>query len=860
MENKRFDITGMTCSACSSRVDKAVTALDGIGEVSVNLLKNSMSVSFDPSITGTQAIIDAVEKAGYGATLHATKPVGDTAAGRKTSDTADTEKHAMQKRLILSLLFTVPLFYISMGHMAGLPLPGFLAGAENALVFALTQFLLTLPVLIANGACFAKGIRTLIARAPNMDSLIAIGSGAAVLSGIASLYGMAHALGHGDTARAAVLAGNLYFESAATILTLIALGRYLEARAKGKTSEAITRLLALAPKTARRIDNGTETIIPAEQVAVGDILAVKAGDTVPVDGIITEGAGYLDESTLTGESIPAEKQPGDKVTGATINRSGHFLMRATHVGDDTALAQIIRLVDEATSSKAPVARLADTVSGYFVPVVIGIAILTAAVWLWLGQSVAFALSASIAVLVISCPCALGLATPTAIMVGAGRGAAAGILYKTAEAIETTQTITTIVLDKTGTVTEGKPAVTDIILTSDMDETALLSVAASLENLSGHPLGQAIIDEAKKRGIAFSLVTGYTQTPGQGIGGTIGGRYCQIGNRRLPDTLGITTGEPIDHTARTLAEQGKTVLYITRGDALCGLIAVADTIRPTSASAVAELKNMGLDTLMLTGDNPITAEAVRRATGIDDVQAEVLPQDKENAIRALQAKGKRVAMIGDGINDAPALARADIGIAIGAGTDIAIESADIVLMRSDLTDAVTAIRLSRAVMKTIRQNLFWAFFYNLIGIPVAAGILYPFTGITLNPMIAAAAMSFSSVTVVTNALRLRFFRPSATADIMQSAMDTPAAVKIFRIPLPATIERKHTMQKTIGIQGMNCNHCAASVEKALKAIPGVSAVTVDLVGKSATLTAQASVTDQALTGAITEAGFEVTDIH
>ena len=859
MENQRFDITGMTCSACSSRVDKAVASLDGISDVSVNLLKNSMSVTYDPAVTSTQTIIDAVEKAGYGATPHAEKPAaGD--AGRKANDTADTEKHAMQKRLILSLLFTVPLFCLSMGHMAGLPLPGFLAGAENALVFALTQFLLTLPVLVANGACFAKGIRTLIARAPNMDSLIAIGSGAAVLSGVTSLYGMAYALGHGDTARASALAGNLYFESAATILTLIALGRYLEARAKGKTSEAITRLLALAPKTARRLENGTETLIPAEQVAVGDILVVKAGDTVPADGIITEGAGYLDESALTGESVPAEKQPGDSVSGATLNQSGHFLMRATHVGDDTALAQIIRLVDEATSSKAPIARLADTVSGYFVPVVIGIAIATTLIWLWLGQSLAFSLSAGIAVLVISCPCALGLATPTAIMVGVGRGAAAGILYKTAEAIETTQAVTTVILDKTGTVTEGKPAITDIILTGDMDETALLSVAASLEKLSGHPLGQAIIDEAEKRGIRPSPVTAYTQTPGQGIGGMIGGSHCQIGNRRLTEALGITTGEAIDHTARTLAEQGKTVLCVTCGENLCGLIAVADTIRPTSVQAVARLKNMGLDTLMLTGDNARTAEAVRRATGIDTVQAEVLPQDKESAIRALQATGKRVAMIGDGINDAPALARADIGIAIGAGTDIAIESADIVLMRSDLADAVTAIRLSRAVMKTIRQNLFWAFFYNLIGIPIAAGVLYPFTGITLNPMIAAAAMSFSSVTVVANALRLRFFR---THDIAATHPETGAAqntVNIIRLSAATTTERKHIMQQTIGIQGMNCNHCAASVEKALKAIPGVTAVTVDLAGKSATLTTETRIADDSITRAVTEAGFEVTGIR
>ena len=859
MENQRFDITGMTCSACSSRVDKAVASLDGISDVSVNLLKNSMSVTYDPAVTSTQTIIDAVEKAGYGATPHAEKPAaGD--AGRKANDTADTEKHAMQKRLILSLLFTVPLFCLSMGHMAGLPLPGFFAGDKNALVFALTQFLLTLPVLVANGACFAKGIRTLIARAPNMDSLIAIGSGAAVLSGVISLYGMAYALGHGDTARASALAGNLYFESAATILTLIALGRYLEARAKGKTSEAITRLLALAPKTARRLENGTETLIPAEQVAVGDILVVKAGDTVPTDGIITEGAGYLDESALTGESVPAEKQPGDSVSGATLNQSGHFLMRATHVGDDTALAQIIRLVDEATSSKAPIARLADTVSGYFVPVVIGIAIATTLIWLWLGQSLAFSLSAGIAVLVISCPCALGLATPTAIMVGVGRGAAAGILYKTAEAIETTQAVTTVILDKTGTVTEGKPAVTDIILTGDMDETALLSVAASLEKLSGHPLGQAIIDEAEKRGIRPSPVTAYTQTPGQGIGGMIGGSHCQIGNRRLTEALGITTGEAIDHTARTLAEQGKTVLCVTCGESLCLAHRRSrhhpphqrTSRRPTQQHGTGHPHAHRRQRPNRRSRPPRHRHRHRtsRSPAARQGKRHPRPSGNRQTRRHDRRRHQRRPRAGTRRHRHRHRRRHRHRHRIRRHRSHAKRSC-----RRRHRHPVKPRRHENHPAKPVL-----AFFYNLIGIPVAAGVLYPFTGITLNPMIAAAAMSFSSVTVVANALRLRFFR---THDIAATHPETGTAqntVNIIRLSAATTTERKHIMQQTIGIQGMNCNHCAASVEKALKAIPGVTAVTVDLAGKSATLTTETHIADDSITRAVTEAGFEVTGIR
>ncbi len=862
MEKERFDITGMTCSACSSRVDRVVAALDGVNEVSVNLLKNSMNVSFDPAITSEKAIIAAVEKAGYGAMAHH----GNRASSSgelATTDAADREKKAMTVRLALSILFTIPLFYISMGHMAGFPLPNFFLGPENALVFAFTQFLLALPVIAVNTAYFTKGFKTLFSSTPNMDSLIAIGSGAAIVSGIIAIYRIGFALGHSDMATAHHAAMNLYFESAVMILTLITLGRYFETRAKGKTSEAISRLVALAPKTATRLLDGIETTIPVEEVTTGDILVVKAGESVPVDGIMAEGYGYLDESALTGESVPAEKVAGDTVSGATINRSGHFLMRATRIGDETTLARIVKLVDEATSSKAPISRLADRVSGIFVPIVIAIAIAATAVWLLLGYGADFALSIGISVLVISCPCALGLSTPTAIMVGTGRGAACGILFKSAEAIENIQAVDTVVLDKTGTITEGKPVVTDIIVINVQNDTELLGIAASLEKLSEHPLGNAIVEEADRRGLVLSGVTGFTQMPGEGISGIIDGKTCRAGNRRLLDTSQTGTSDEIRHIAQSLADDGKTVLYFTCENTLLGMIAVADRIKPTSRQAVAELEAMGLDVIMMTGDNARTAAAVQRQTGIRRVLAEVLPQDKEREIRSLEESGKKTAMVGDGINDAPALARARVGMAIGAGTDIAIDSADVILMKNNLADVVSAIRLGRAVMRTIRQNLFWAFIYNIISVPVAAGVLYGFDGMTLNPMIAAAAMSFSSVSVVANALRLRFFRPQQAFPVpvsSQTETDPASHSATTGIPLTHAIERKIAMTKTLQIQGMNCSHCSFAVEKALKAVPGVTAVTVDLSGKSATLEADASVTDETLTAAVTGAGFQITGIR
>lgn len=832
MQKELFDITGMTCSACSSRVDKAVSALGGVAEVNVNLLKNSMQVSFDANVLSPADIAAEVERIGYGAALRA--PAGAKAAPGKEQDPAARELDEMRRRLKISLLFAVPLFYLVMGPMLGLPRPGFLLGPENALVFALTQILLTAPVIFVNFKFYRVGFKALFSGSPNMDSLIAIGSGAAAVFSLYAVYRMAFAVGRGDLETVGIFAANLYFDSAAVILTLITLGKFFEARAKGKTSDAIAKLMDLAPKTATLVRDGLEERVPLEAVAPGDILVVKTGESVPVDGVITGGSGFLDESALTGESLPLEKIVGEAVTGATINTSGHFFMRATRVGDDTTLAQIVKLVDEASSSKAPIARLADKISGIFVPVVIAVAIAATVVWLLLGHGFEFALSIGIAVLVISCPCALGLATPTAIMVGTGRGAAGGILFKSAEAIETAGSIDTVVLDKTGTLTEGKPVVTDISPAPGCTEESLLAAAASLEKLSEHPLGAAIVREAEQRGLPLAGVTGFAQTPGQGVAGLIDGARYLGGNSKMLLAEGVEAEELL-RRGEALADEGKTALYFARDKELLGLIAVADVLKPTSRRAVAELGQMGIEVIMLTGDNAKTAAAVQRQAGISRVLAEVLPQDKEREVRALQEQGRKVAMVGDGVNDAPALVRADVGLAIGAGTDIAMESADIVLMKSDLMDAAGAIKLSRAVMRTIRQNLFWAFFYNAIGIPVAAGVFYTAWGWTLSPMLAAAAMSFSSVSVVSNALRLRFFNPKETT-------------------------RSSEMTRTIQIEGMNCGHCTASVEKALRALPGVKEVSVSLAGKSASVEAEEGVSGEALTKAVTDAGFKVTGIQ
>ncbi|MDR0826699.1 MAG: heavy metal translocating P-type ATPase [Desulfovibrio sp.] len=856
-----FDISGMTCAACSGRVHKAVAALAGVADVNVNLLKNTLTAGFDPSATSTDKIVAAVAKAGYGATLRGAQ--GTDGAGKERPDAVLLEIGETKLRLIVSFLFTLPLFYLSMGHMLKLPLPDFLLGPKNMAAAAFSQFLLTVPVLFVNFRYYRTGFKTLFAGAPNMDSLIAIGSGAATVFGVYSLYKMFFALGRADMATAHHFAANLYFESAAMILTLITLGKFFEARAKGRTTDAIAKLVDLVPATATVLRDGLEEVVAREDVRVGDILVVKAGENVPVDGAIIEGNGFLDESAISGESLPLEKGEGDPVTGATINASGHFLMRADRIGDDTTLARIIRLVDEATSSKAPIARLADKISGIFVPVVMGIALLATAVWLLLGYDPEFALSIGISVLVISCPCALGLATPTAIMVGAGRGAADGILFKSAQAIEIAQSVDTMVLDKTGTVTEGKPVLTDLIAAVSGAEGELLALAASLEKLSEHPLGAAILREAEKQGVQIRKVTDFTQNPGLGIAGTLDGIPCLAGNAKLLKSKNVSADEELLLQGEALAAAGKTPLYFARGNKALGLIAVADVIKTSSRQAVAELRAMGIEVVMLTGDNAGTAAAIQRQAGIPQVIAEALPEDKAHAIHDLRTQGKKVAMVGDGINDAPALVQADVGIAIGAGADIAIEAADIVLMKSDLLDAVKAIQLSRAVMRTIRQNLFWAFFYNSVGIPVAAGVFYGLWGLTLNPMIAAAAMSLSSVSVVANALRLRMFVPKlrqsskdkggGAEDVLCAAAYSGAAATM------STGKRSCDMQKRIRIEGMNCGHCTASVEKALRALPGVTDANVDLASKTAVVRTNEKASDEDLQKAVIGAGFAVVGI-
>lgn len=754
LQKEQFDITGMTCSACSARVEKSVAKLHGIQEVSVNLLKNSMVASYDETVLGMNEIVEAVEKAGYGAI-----PRKKENKSKKTAvdETAKKEYEAMKQRLCISLLFGILLFYISMGHMMGWPLPSILTGMENAIIFAFTQFLLLLPIVFVNFRYYKTGFKTLFHGAPNMDSLIAIGSSAAILYGIYAIYKIGYGFGHNDMQMVHEFMMDLYFESAGMILALITLGKFFEARAKGKTSDAITKLINLAPKVATTIRNGIELQVPVEEIEYGDILVVKAGETIPVDGEIVEGNASIDESALTGESIPVEKKADDKVIGATINKSGYFKMKATKVGDDTTLAQIVRLVDDATSSKAPIAKMADKVSGIFVPIVITIAVLAVIIWLIAGQSFEFALSIGISVLVISCPCALGLATPTAIMVGTGKGATNGILLKSAEALETAHNIDTVILDKTGTITLGKPIVTNIVCANGMAEREVLQIAASLEKLSEHPLAEAIISEADKKGMEYLKVSEFSQIPGQGISGIVNGSRCLAGNARLLQSNGISN-EILQKVGDEMADNGKTPLFFAKDNKLIGIIGVADVVKATSRQAIEELENMGIETIMLTGDNIKTATAIQKQVGVKRIVAEVLPQDKEREVRKLQEFGKKVAMVGDGINDAPALARADVGIAIGAGTDIAIESADIVLMKSDLLDVVTAIQLSKSVIRNIKQNLFWAFFYNSIGIPIAAGVFYLSFGIKLSPMIGAFAMSFSSLFVVTNALRLRFFKP------------------------------------------------------------------------------------------------------
>lgn len=753
---QKFNVIGMTCSACSAAVERSVKKVTGVSSVTVNLLTNSMNVEYDDNITDDNAIINAVVDAGYNATVF-TGNNSKAAVMEKPVNQAVIEQKEMRNRIIISFAFLIPELYIAMGHMLKFPLPAVLHGTENAITFAFLQFLLILPILYVNRKYYQVGFKTLLHRSPNMDSLIAIGSGAAVLYGVFAIFKIGYGMGHMDMNMVMHYSMDLYFESAATILTLITLGKYLEARSKGKTSEAITKLLDLAPKTATVIREGKEVTLPVEEVTVDDIIVIRPGQSIPVDGIIIEGNSAIDQSALTGESIPVEKKVGDGVIGGTINKSGYFKFKAKKVGEDTTLAQIVKLVEEAASSKAPIAKLADKISGIFVPTVIGIAVLAAVIWLITGATLEFALSIGIAVLVISCPCALGLATPVAIMVSTGKGAMNGILIKSAQALEIAHKIDVVVLDKTGTVTKGKPVVTDIIAGSGLTETDLLQVAASIEKPSEHPLADAIVKKAEEMGVALKEVTDFTAMSGKGILARIDNEVYYAGNLSLMEENGCITDDFRKYSDE-LAEAGKTPLYFAKEGKLIGLIAAADIVKSTSKQAIEEFKNMGMDVVMLTGDNKKTAEAIKKQLNINQVVAEVLPQDKEKEVRRIQETGKKVAMIGDGINDAPALVRADVGIAIGAGTDIAIESADIVLMKSDLLDAVTAIQLSKATIKNIKENLFWAFFYNTIGIPLAAGVFYQFLGWKLNPMFAAAAMSLSSVCVVTNALRLKLFKP------------------------------------------------------------------------------------------------------
>lgn len=878
LKKEKFAVTGMTCSACSARVEKCVSALEGMETCEVNLLTGSMQASFDEAVLGTKDIIDAVEKAGYGAASLDTRANGADTGSSVSPSASNPLQDAMQKarkemktRLIGSFLFWIPLMYVSMYHMFyewfGLPVPAFVMrafhGPENTVTFAFTQFLLLLPILYLNRNYFIHGFRNLFRRSPNMDSLVAVGSAAAVIYGVFVIFRLSYGLGHNDMALLERYGMEIYFESAGTILTLITLGKYLESRSKAQTGKAIEKLVNLAPKTALLLTaNGSEQEVPADQVKEGDIVILKPGAYVPVDGVITSGTSSLDESAITGESIPVEKAVGDTVISASLNKSGYFQMRAVKTGENTTINQIIRLVEEAGASKAPIARLADKIAGIFVPTVMCIALLAFLIWMVSGAGFEFSLSIGICVLVISCPCALGLATPVAIMVGTGKGAESGILIKSGEALETAHAIDTVVLDKTGTITRGKPEVTDI-LPAGISGEELLQTAVMLEKQSEHPLAEAILQyaESRKADTALRQPENFEALFGRGVRCTYRGDTYFAGNRRLLQEEDFDLSA-IDADFTRLSEEGKTVLLFaekgTDGSRrILGMIAVADVEKPSSVEAVRQFEKLGIDVVMLTGDNETTAAAIGKRLHIKHVIAQVLPTQKEEKIRELMEEGHKVAMIGDGINDAPALARADVGIAIGAGTDVAIESADAVLIRNDLMDAVNAIRLSRSVIRNIRENLFWAFFYNSIGIPLAAGVLYPAFGLKLNPMFGAAAMSLSSVCVVCNALRLRLFKPlraETESKTMQTEGNSFAAQTTNHSEKGEQIMR----ELTLTIEGMMCIHCQKHVTDALNAMEGVSAE-VNLEEKKAYVKADREIGDDVFKKAIADAGYEVTEI-
>ena len=959
---ERYHVTGMSCSACSSHVEKAVNKLENVEKASVNLLTETMDVTYDETKITSAEIIDAVVKAGYGASVMTEGSVAG-AGGQSTSGNAgstgkstadgkqelqqklDADARAMKWRLGISIGFLIPLMYVSMHHMLkewfGIPVPAFIVntmhGNANAMNFALTQFLLLLPILYVNRKFFSVGFKTLAHRSPNMDSLIALGSGAALVYGIFAMYRISCGLGYGDMAVVEHYAHDLYFESSGTILTLITVGKYLESRSKGKTSEAITKLMNLAPKVAILVTgDGQEKEVSTESLQKGDIFLVKPGSLVPVDGIVLEGNSSVDEAAITGESVPVEKQAGDHVVSATVNKAGFLKCRADRVGDDTTLAQIIRLVEEASASKAPIAQLADKVAGVFVPTVMTISLITLIVWLISGATAEFAISTAIAVLVISCPCALGLATPVAIMVGTGVGASNGILIKTGEALQQAKEIDTVVLDKTGTITSGKLKVEEAGgYQSDFPMDAMMQIAAALEKKSEHPLAEAVVEWAEQFGLAIPEIVDFKATFGRGVEGALAADFLAVeaakndgptavfyaGKRDstadVPENSGkIAEQNPATGIARSdadsvtfpagtkfyvgnlaflqeknitlpqgaaeglnrMADEGMTPLLVAQEGKFLGIIGVSDTVKATSYEAINAWEKMGVRVIMLTGDNRRTAEAVRQKLGISEVVAEVLPQDKEKKVSELKRQGHKVAMIGDGINDAPALAAADVGMAIGAGTDVAMESADIILMKNDLRDAVTAMKLSRAVIRNIKENLFWAFFYNCIGIPLAAGVLYPAFQIRLNPMFGAAAMSLSSIFVVGNALRLRGFKSGftplkkeapevtrkeieithAAAEGEQCILKTPAEQN-NRQDVKQEKERTNTMTKVISIEGMMCNHCTGTVQKALEAVEGVKAVTMSLEQKNAAVELASDVADDVLTKAVVDAGYEVKGI-
>lgn len=899
MKKEKFDIKGMTCSSCQAHVERAVSKLEGITKVNVNLLSNNMIVEYNEKILDNEKIIKAVIDAGFEANV--AEEINNSSKDKNNSNDKILNKmednlKSMKKRLIASFVFLVPLMYIAMhqmlNNMFGIPVPDFIKsifdGPENVLNFAFSQVLLLLPIIILNRNYFIIGFKRLLKRSPNMDSLIALGSTASIIYGIVAIYMISNGFNNNDMDLVTRYSKDIYFESAGTILTLITLGKYLETKSKGKTSEAISKLIDLAPKTAIVIRNEKEIEIKTEEIVLNDILIIKPGNSIPVDGIVIEGSSSIDQSSITGESIPVEKQVGDNVISGTINKNGTLKIQANKVGEDTTISQIIKLVEEASNSKAPISKIADKVSGIFVPTVICISVLTAIIWILMGQTFEFALTSAIAVLVISCPCALGLATPVAIMVGTGKGAENGILIKDAESLELLHKVNTIVLDKTGTITAGKPKVTEVVTSQTLlgktsflnnvrvkiignekynlkVENELLKIAGSLEKASEHPLAEAVLEKAKENNVELLEVKDFQAVSGRGIKGVIKGKLYYGGNIAFMNENNIDTNI-VKEVSDKLYKDGKTVLYFANEKELIGLIAVSDTIKVSSIEAVRFFKDKGLEVVMLTGDNKIAAEAIGKSLNIDKIVAEVMPQDKEKEVENIQKQGKKVAFVGDGINDSPALVRSDVGIAIGSGTDIAIESADIVLMKDDLRDVDTAIELSKATINNVKLSLFWAFIYNIIGIPIATGIFYPAFGLKLNPMVGAAAMSLSSVCVVTNALRLRRFK---NKNLLKTTVENISSEEFEVIKneiddmvsdLKENLNNKENkIMKKIKINGMNCNHCKMAVEKALNGIDGVESAEVSLENKEAIVTLSKEINNETFKSVIEEAGFEFVEV-